>query len=151
MILYQNRWQWTPEDSATDAEFSFVCPPEIHRLHIAFSYAPGEEASETICRAPVEAAIARYYDRYSHAAEPMETAQFVPVKNLITLSLDHEGQYLGNAHRWAPQQEHRISVESASRGFLPPKEMAGRWRGMLHLHEILSPCCIGVIQIEGVE
>lgn len=79
----------------------------------------------------------------------MDADQFLPVKNLITLSLEREGVYLGNAHRWAPQQEHVIAVEQASLGFVSPESMEGSWTGMLHLHEIISPNCTGQLRIEG--
>ena len=73
----------------------------------------------------------------------------MPIKNLITNSLEREGVYLGNAHRWAPEQEHLITAEQASLGFVPPQAMEGNWNGMLHLHEIISPCCTGELRIEG--
>ena len=79
----------------------------------------------------------------------MKKESFLPVKNLITISLDKDGVYLGNAHRWATTQEHLISVNQVSRGFLPPEKMEGEWHGMLHLHEILSEKCSGHLIVEG--
>lgn len=34
----------------------------------------------------------------------MTVQQYLPVKNLITLSLEKDGVYLGNGHRWDTAQ-----------------------------------------------
>lgn len=151
MILLERDYVWEPEDSQTDVRFDFTCPKNVSRLRIYFSYAPGKEEREEICIPQIGQALARYYDRYPPAMQPMTAEQFLPVKNLITLSLEREGIYLGNAHRWAPEQMHEITAERASLGFVPPQKLAGSWSGMLHLHEIISSRCTGTLRIEGTE
>ncbi len=148
-VLLERSYAWTPEDAQRDIPFAFCCPSDITELRISFSYAPSLETEEERCRPQVEKALRRYYDCYPHTLQPMDANRFLPVKNLITLSLDKDGVYLGNAHRWDPKQEHILNIEWASRGFVPPKQMAGDWTGMLHLHEIISPCCEAQLKIEG--
>ncbi|MGM9630485.1 hypothetical protein [Butyricicoccus sp.] len=149
MILLEQQYQWTAEDTASDVPFAFACPAGVRAIRISFSFSPGKEQSEARCKPQIEDALARYYDRYSREIQPMTVEQYIPIKNLITLSLAWEGIYLGNAHRWAPQQEHLITAAQASRGFVPPERLEGSWTGMLHLHEILSARCTGQLRIEG--
>lgn len=149
VCLLEQAYQWSSQDTSSDIVFSFQCPAEVEELVVSFTYSPGEEATREICLPAVQAAVTRYYGGYPQEIEPMTAEQFLPVKNLITLSLAREGIYLGNAHRWAPEQEHVISCRYASGGFCCPVSMAGAWTGMLHLHEVLSPVCKGHLRIEG--
>ncbi len=149
VCLLEQAYQWSSQDTSSDVVFSFQCPAEVEELVVSFTYSPGEEATREICLPAVQAAVTRYYGGYPQEIEPMTAEQFLPVKNLITLSLAREGIYLGNAHRWAPEQEHVISCRYASSGFCCPVSMAGAWTGMLHLHEVLSPVCKGHLRIEG--
>lgn len=149
MVLFEQSYQWIPEDTGRDVLFSFTCPSDVQSIFIQFSFSPGSECTEAICRQQIEDALTRYYDRYPREIQPMRAEQFMPIKNLITISLEWEGIYLGNAHRWAPEQEHLLTVEQASLGFVPPEAIEGCWTGRLHLHEIISPCCTGKLRIEG--
>ncbi|HBI64116.1 MAG TPA: hypothetical protein DDX51_03255 [Clostridiales bacterium] len=149
MRLLEEVYQWTPQDSQTDASFCFYVSEGMKQIRIRFEFSPGTETDPRLCFPPIEKAMNRYYDSYPRALQPMEKESFLPVKNLITISLDKDGVYLGNAHRWATEQEHLISAEQASLGFLPPEKMAGEWHGMLHLHEILSETCTGHLIVEG--
>ena len=149
VCLLEQAYQWSSQDTSSDIVFSFQCPAEVEELVVSFTYSPGEEATREICLPAVQAAVTRYYGGYPQEIEPMTAEQFLPVKNLITLSLAREGVYLGNAHRWAPEQEHVISCRYASSGFCCPVSMAGAWTGMLHLHEVLSPVFKGHLRIEG--
>ena len=149
MKLLEENYVWTPRNSKTDQTFSFIVPETIEQIKIRFEYSPGKEEDPAVCLPPVRDALNRYYDNYPRDLQPMQEEKFIPIKNLITLSLDKDGVYLGNAHRWAPQQEHLISVQKASLGFVPPAILAGKWNGMLHLHEVLSGTCTGHLLVEG--
>ena len=130
-VLLEQEYMWTPKDAQKNIPFMFHCPAEIAEIRISFSFSPGMETAEEVCRPQIEKALARYYDCYPRTLQPMDENKFLLVKNLITLSLDKEGEYLGNAHRWDMKQEHILCLEWASRGFHPPVQMAGGWIGML--------------------
>ena len=149
LVLFRNEYCWTSEDAQHDVIFSFSCPTEIQEVRISFSFSPAFETEKSICLPRIEDALGRYYDSYSRALQPMESLGFLPIKNLITLSVGKDGKYLGNAHRWEPEQEHVFTAVSASRGFVPPEKLSGEWSGMLHLHEIISLQCRGTLYIEG--
>lgn len=146
--LLEREFVWNPKHSSSDVRFAFLCPEQVQELHIYFSYAPGEECNAD-CIQQVEQAMTRYYDRYPRELEPMTVQQYLPVKNLITLSLAKDGVYLGNGHRWDTKQEHIFSQTYAASGFSSPETMSGQWTGMLHLHEIISPECTGILRVEG--
>ena len=42
---------------------------------------------------------------------------YLPIKNLVTVSLDSSREYLGAAHRQSNKQEHIISPAFSSAGF----------------------------------
>ena len=149
--LFEENYTWTPRDSQTDQPFHFCVPETIGQIRILFEFSPGKEVNPDICLSPVHEAMLRYYGKYPRKAQPMKEEKFLPVKNLITLSLDKDGVYLGNAHRWATRQEHVVSTREASLGFVPPRSMEGEWQGMLHLHEVLSERCTGHVVVEGEE
>lgn len=149
MKLFEEIYVWSPCDSQTDQSFSFFVPETVEQIRIRFEYSPGKEEDPAVCLPPVHDALNRYYDSYPRELQPMKEENFIPIKNLVTISLDKDGVYLGNAHRWAPQQEHLISVRKASLGFVSPAVLAGKWHGMLHLHEILSGKCTGHLLVEG--
>lgn len=149
MTLFEQTYHFGPQDTETHVAFSFDCPENTAQLRILLEFSPMVETDEKICRPQIERALEQYYADYPRALQPMDWQQFMPIKNLITLSLDREGEYVGNAHRCSGQQEHHIGTRTASRGFLPVKELRGHWGGMLHLHEVISPCCTARLVVEG--
>lgn len=148
MKLLEINYQWTPKDSQTDVCFRFHVPEGMEQVRIRFEYSPEKETDPEICFPHIEEALDQYYDDYPRSLQPMEKEHYIPVKNLITISLDKDGVYLGNAHRWESLKDYVISVGRVSRGFVHPEKIAGEWRGMLHLHEILSERCDGHLIVE---
>lgn len=151
MILLEKEYTFTPKNTDTDEVFTFQCPEGVQEIHIYFSFAPDVEENCEICKPQIDKAIASYYAEYAPELQPMEWNKYMPIKNLITISLDHEGVYIGNAHRWRKQQEHILRTDFASLGFCKPQKLEGTWKGMLHLHEIISPECNAMLRVEGVQ
>lgn len=73
--------------------------------------------------------------------------KFLPLKNLVTLSLDDPDGYRGAAHRQAPTQEHRIAKDFASPGFYPGVIKPGSWRVVVNVHALITESCIGNLEI----
>ena len=114
MILFHKTWQWTPADTKNDVSFSFTCPEHTEELCLTFSFSPDALREEQACLPPIEHALEQYYDGRDRNREPMEASGFLPLKNLITLSLSREGVYMGNAHRWQASQVHVLTKEKAA-------------------------------------
>lgn len=149
MLLLRERYRWKPEDSKTDVHFTFTCPREVSQIRILFSFSPEALTDSAACLPMIQDAIDRYED-----GRPLDEDRILPesvgaLKNLITISLSKDGEYLGNAHRWQKNQVHEISEKQASLGFVNPDHLEGTWEGMIHLHAVCTPQCEGMLMVEG--
>jgi hypothetical protein len=81
---------------------------------------------------PAQCASPGYRARYG------EWQAAIPVANLVTLSLDHDGIYIGCAHRHAAKQRYIISADFSSPGFLRHAARAGAWRAIINVHAVVS-------------
>lgn len=77
-----------------------------------FTYDP-PTPPEPVAVEAVKAALARY----ARAVVQKDPYAYLPVYNLVTLSLDDPAGYRGAAHRRATEQCHRLTAESAARLF----------------------------------
>ncbi len=75
----------------------------MEKLVIDYAYSPKTLVDEEKATELLEKSIKNILER-NIKAEPKD---FMPVKNLITLSLDENGNYRGAAHRQADRQHHR--------------------------------------------
>ena len=93
----------TPAQEKTNLVLPFALAEEARQLKIIYSYAPklldGEAAAEA-----AENCLLRDAGEYRAQYPAAET--FLPLKNLITLSLDDPNGYRGAAHRQADSQVH---------------------------------------------
>lgn len=138
----------TPADEKTNVVLPFTLTSEAEQLKIIYSYAPKTLEGEAGARA-VEACLQRDAGEYRPVYPAAET--FLPLKNLVTLSLDDPYTYRGAAHRQADRQEHILTETAASPGFLPGKLPAGAWRLVLNVHALVTPFCDCRVQIEVEE
>ncbi|MGN0519885.1 MAG: hypothetical protein ACI4LB_04020 [Candidatus Fimenecus sp.] len=138
----------TPAQEKTNLFLPFVLEKEARQLKIIYSYAPklsdGEAAVET-----AERCLQR--DAGAYRAQYPAAEVFLPLKNLITLSLDDPNGYRGAAHRQADSQVHILTEATASPGFLTGKLPAGQWRLVLNVHALVTPFCDCRVKIEVEE
>lgn len=132
MIIFEKAGRVLPEQDKTNIPLVFTVPEKIEKLIIDYEYSPkileDEEKAEKLLAQSIEKYLG---DEYK--AEPRD---FMPVKNLITLSLDDNGVYRGAAHRHANKQHHEISRKFASAGFVKGEIHSGKWQVVLNVH-----CC----------
>ena len=132
MIIFETAGKVLPEQDKTNIPLGFTVPEGIEKLIIDYEYSPktleDAEKAEKLLLESIEK-----YLGDEHKAEPQD---FMPVKNLITLSLDDNGEYRGAAHRQADKQHHEISKEYASPGFIKGEIHSGKWQVVLNVH-----CC----------
>lgn len=138
----------TPDREKTNILLPFHLEKEAKQLKIIYSYAPkildGEAAKNA-----AEVCLQRDADEYRAAYPAAE--KFLPLKNLITLSLDDPHGYRGAAHRQADSQVHILTEHTASPGFLPGELPAGAWRLVLNVHALVTPFCDCRVKIEVEE
>lgn len=146
--LLDTRVHLTPESEKMNISLAFCVPDNAEKLCITYSYAPKELAGAA-GEALAEECLLR--DAGAFRGKYPEAASFLPLKNLITLSLDDPHGYRGAAHRQAPRQVHEITAEYASPGFYAGKISAGEWTLTLNVHALVTEFCDCDIQIEAEE
>lgn len=147
MVLFDETRELNPQADKTNVALSFTVPPGLTALQVEFTYDP-PTPPEPVAVEAVKAALARY----ARAVVQKDPYAYLPVYNLVTLSLDDPAGYRGAAHRRATEQCHRLTAESASPGFLPGELRPGHWQAVLSAHCVLCPvtCRVRVIG-EGTE
>ncbi|MDE5604544.1 MAG: hypothetical protein K2I73_03050 [Eubacterium sp.] len=132
MLIFEKSGKILPEQDKTNISLPFTVPNGMEKLIIDYEYSPKILDDEDKATKLLEKSIEKYLGG-EYKAEPKE---FMPVKNLITLSLDENGNYKGAAHRQADQQHHEISKDFASVGFEKGEITSGNWTLVLNVH-----CC----------
>lgn len=134
-----------PESEKKNIALPFTLEADAEQMRISYSYAP-KELDGAAARERIEACLLK--DTGEFRAEYPDYTHYLPLKNLITLSLDAPNGYRGCAHRQAPQQVHILSESFCSPGFLPGKIQKGEWRLVLNVHALVTDFCDCHIQIE---
>lgn len=129
MLIYEKSGVITPEQDKTNIFLPFDVPEGTEKLILDYTYSPKILENKERAMELIKTKLKQYGGK--EAAE-----DYLPVKNLITLSLDDNGEYRGAAHRQAECQHHEISADYASPGFLKGKIHCGVWQLVLNVH-----CC----------
>ena len=127
-----------PEDSKTNLKIPFTLNHDYQRLVIHCAYAPKNVEDMVLAESEVKKGIEKYIPK-EYRAGYGDWKSYLPVLNFVTFSLDHEGEFLGCAHRHAPIQDHTISADSSTPGFLAHAVKAGQWIAVLNVHAVVSP------------
>lgn len=143
MLIFSTKGKITTANDKTNLIHRFDVPKNIRALKIKYHYSPKtlEDREKAV------KIIRNCFDKYDEKIIG-KPADYLPVKNLVTLSLDGCGIYRGAAHRQDDIQEHIISSDFASPGFMKGKIDAGEWDIMLNVHSV--SCDVDYeIEIEG--
>ncbi|MGN1203031.1 MAG: hypothetical protein ACI4RF_07015 [Eubacterium sp.] len=144
MLIFKTKGKITTANDKTNLMHKFDVPGGLTALKIKYSYSPkileNREKAVLIIR--------NCFDKYDEKLTG-KPADYLPVKNLITLSADCGGKYIGAAHRQDDTQEHIISADFASPGFIKTPINEGEWDIVLNVHSI--SCDVDyTIEVEGV-
>ena len=143
MVLFQTDGKVTESDNKTNINFSFEVPKGISELKISYEYSPKTLENEREAIDRVNACIEKFGDtEYTYEI-------FMPLKNLLTLSVDENGKYRGAAHRHPNKQQHVLSENYASPGFKAGKIEAGKWNIVLSVHNASCDVSYSIV-VEGV-
>lgn len=138
-----------PENEKTNIILPFTVTERAGELIIDYSYSPklltdNEKAERLICENLLR-------DAGEDAGEYTDYGKFVPLKNLITLSLDSPTGYSGAAHRQPNEQHHVIKKDFASPGFLKGEIEKGQWRLVLNVHAVVTDEVTCKIRVQAGE
>ncbi len=133
MLIFSTKGKITVANDKSNLIHRFDVPENINKLIIKYTYSPKTFEN----REKAVELIRNCFDKYDEilVGKPSE---HLPVKNLITLSIDENGNYRGAAHRQDNEQEHIISADFASPGFIKGTPQAGDWDIILNAHCV---CC----------
>lgn len=134
--LFEKTLHLTAKDDRTNVLMHFRVPRPFDRLEIHVSYSPKTIEDETAAREAAMSCYRRYLLPEDVPAEVRPSD--LPVKNLLTLSLDCENTYVGAAHRQSPDQTFVISKTSASPGFHPVPIVRSLWRAIVSVHALAA-------------
>lgn len=129
MTLFEIRGRITPEKDKMNIKHSFAVPKGVTGLKITYSYSPKTVENENEA---VEI-IKKYFSDYNEKLTK-DPREYLPVKNLVTISVDDADGYRGAAHRQDNDQVHIISEDFASPGFIKGKIGEGQWDIVLNVH-----------------
>lgn len=136
----------TPALSKTNVFHSFVLDQSYEELEIRFSYLPKKHPSRTKSLELVKAAMGIYAPPpFEHAYGKAE--DYLPIVNLLTVSIEDPNGYRGCAHRHADTQIHFINDLFASPGFYRGRIPAGEWRVGINLHCVVTDNCTYSLQV----
>ncbi|MDN8587332.1 hypothetical protein Q0V21_00995 [Paenibacillus sp. 11B] len=141
----------SPEDSKTHIRIPFELNEGCGKLNLRLQYAPKTLEN----REKALQLLKNSYDLYilpENREFAMENAdRHLPLKNLITLSLDDAQGYRGACHRQDEVQELFVSERDASPGLMPGELVPGSWSVTLSLHCIVTDICDYRLQIWTTE
>lgn len=135
MILLEKHDQIMPKADKTNIVLPFDVPAQVKALQIEYQYTPKTCENEQAAVELIKKALAQYGENLLDK----DPYHYLPVNNLVTLSLDSPAGYRGAAHRQPNKQFHHISAAGASPGFLPGVIDPGRWQVVLNVHCAACP------------
>ncbi len=124
------------KDESTHKKINITIEDEAERLEIKFRYNPRVTTDENdinnsfkkeICEMTEEERIF-LKNRYLNGQEIL--------KNLATLSLYHDGDYIGCGHRGCSEEKIILSKEKSSPGYKKISDIKGKWEMIISLHGI---------------
>ncbi|WP_274650220.1 hypothetical protein [Paenibacillus humicola] len=134
-------------DSSTHRTYAFRLERPAGRLGIRFAYAPKHLSDEEESRAQILAAIENGMMPGQKEAAAAAWRSYLPLSNLITLSIDDPAGFRGACHRHDPEQRHFIGEDGASPGLLPGPLREGEWTVTLSFHAVVTDVCAYELQL----
>lgn len=125
-----------PKDNQTNIPLTFTLKKDYSKMVIRYQYGPSYASQEESYRL-VKEALERYYPQNRNITES-DIKNYLPIENLVTLSLSLNGDYLGARHTKERNQEVVISLHQSSLGFPKQSVSKGEWEIQLNVHCVVS-------------
>lgn len=147
MLVLDVKGRVTPEYSKTHLQIPFQLDEDCCRLQLKFEYAPKVLEDRERSLDLLEQSFESYLLPEQREPAITQAERYLPLKNLITLSLDDPLGYRGACHRHDSIQELTLSAGQASPGLMPGPLPAGDWQVTLSIHCIVTDSCDYRLQI----
>ena len=97
-LIFEETKTLTPNDTKTNVPLQFYVAEELEKMKIEFSYSPKNLDDEEKAHKYIDDGFEKYApEPYRKGYKPWY--EYLPVKNLLTVSLDSPDGYIGCAHR----------------------------------------------------
>ncbi|MDQ6419405.1 hypothetical protein RB620_08175 [Paenibacillus sp. LHD-117] len=143
--------QVTPVCSRSHISYRFAVLRPTARLVVRFRYSPKELDSRDRSRNLIDESLERYTLPGQLEAAKGNWEAYLPLKNLLTLSVDDPQGHRGSAHRHDPQQLLHLAKAEASPGLEPGPIKPGMWAITVSLHAVVTETCDYELQVWGEE
>jgi len=129
----------TPSCSKCHITYAFELNNDSSRLDIYFSYEPKvldniQKSKELICQG-----IVKFCEGKHEELEQWE--KYLPIKNLLTISIDDRDTFRGCAHNQLEHQHLFITKNNASNGLIPGNIAVGQWKVTISVHAAVTEIC----------
>lgn len=128
-----------PAQSQTNVAFPFELERDMDSLTIEYAYWPKVMTDDELAQRMLHEGMEHCVEEQDRAQFPIHS--FLPLVNLVTLSVDDPEGYRGCAHRHDPEQTHVLRAEDSSPGFEDRSIMAGRWQVVVNVHAVVTDPC----------
>ncbi|SNX54739.1 hypothetical protein SAMN05660242_2452 [Thermoanaerobacterium sp. RBIITD] len=140
-LIYKTESIVTPLCIKTHITYKLYLPMVCKKLIIEFSYNPKELDNAEESMKIIKKALKNYVNEEDMVYYKENLGNYLPLKNLITLSFDDKNGFRGCAHRQDNVQKLFISNKSASPGLIQGSIPAGYFFITLSLHAIVTDFC----------
>lgn len=151
-MIFKRKLCLSPADEKTQISLPFFVEEAGEALRVEFSYYPKILEDRDLALRLVKENILR--DSPALLTTDCNLDSFLPIKNLITVSLDDPDGYRGCAHRQPNQQQILLSEKTATPGFYQGKIPKGKWILTLSIHALVTKettCSLSVYLKGGSE
>ena len=146
-LLLDVMGQVKPICSKSHISYWFELPEDTEKLYIDFAYSPKILEDRAKTKSLIETAIRKFISPELQVQYLEKWNSYLPLKNLLTISVDDPNQNRGAAHRHAPEQQLYIEELDASPGLVSGHLVPGQWRITISLHAVVTDICDYSLQV----
>jgi hypothetical protein len=141
----------TPVSSKTHISYKFYLGQPGGKLWISFVYEPKNLEDRDLAKKMIIESIDKYTEADQRERVQSKWESFLPLKNLITVSVDDPEGHRGAGHRHDPEQLLFLSEDAASPGLLRGRILPGMWEVTLSIHAVITNSCRYKLQLHQEE
>jgi hypothetical protein len=146
-LLLDVQGQVTPACSKSHITYKFHWNKAGGKMVIHFAYEPKNLEDAELSKSLIYESIDKFRAPGGRDIVQAEWKSFLPLKNLITISVDDPKRHRGAGHRHDPEQLLHIAANDASPGLISGILPLGMWEVTLSLHAIVTEQCLYSLKI----
>lgn len=128
-------------------QFRMFVPHGMEKIEVDFSYNPTKENDFENVRDIIQYHVNHYDPHLWNNQKAVE--KMLPLKNLLTISIDDPNGFRGSCHRWEPETKIMIQKEHSTPGMLNREIVSGMWNIVVNCHAIITEECHLQLSVTG--